>query len=85
MYCLSVIHTINERESKRQLAKKNIARDCSFNVTNKGMVLHSAKLRSTIFIPQDSDGYWKLVLDLETLQDRSNKRDLNKVIESFFA
>lgn len=50
MYCLEVIHSMNRRAASAPKHETEWSRHCSYHQTKTGIVLHSAKLRSTAFL-----------------------------------
>lgn len=50
MYSLDVIKSMNARAAQRRPVENEITRHCSFCQSSAGVVLHSAKRRSTGFL-----------------------------------
>jgi len=50
MYCLAVIHKINADAAKAPKRETDQSRRCSYHRSSRGIVLHSARNRSTAFI-----------------------------------
>jgi len=76
MYCLEVIHSINERAARKGRAPRQQSRDCSFNVTSRGIILHSASHRDTTFLSGLAAD--KFVARVKGLQQSA----VNSIIES---
>jgi hypothetical protein len=57
MYCLEVLHTLNARPATRASAE---TRESSAVRSRGGVVVHSARLRSTAFVPASrADTFWR--------------------------
>jgi homoserine kinase len=75
MYSLDVIRKMNNRAVVPNAVNK---RDCSFVESRTGVVLHSAKLRSTVFLAGPAADRF-----LRTAR-KSNGPSLNRLIEAWF-
>ncbi|CAB4167264.1 hypothetical protein UFOVP861_12 [uncultured Caudovirales phage] len=85
MYCLEVITSINDRASARQLQPKSQSRDCSFHIGKKGIVLHSARHRDTIYIHAESKIYCKTAGYLRALTRLGNQTKINATVEKLYS
>jgi hypothetical protein len=85
MYCLEVITSINNRASARQLQPKSQSRDCSFHIGKKGIVLHSARHRDTIYIHAESKIYCKTAGYLRALTRLGNQTKINATVEKLYS
>jgi hypothetical protein len=50
MYSLHTIHAINAKAATAPKAETDVTRHCSFHASRGGVVLHSARTRSTGFL-----------------------------------
>lgn len=75
MHCLEVIRSINNRASVPNAVQ---SRDCSFCQSRTGVVLHSAKLRSTAFLAGPH------AVRFLRSASRASRAKLNRLIESQF-
>lgn len=56
MYCLEVIRKINDRAEQAPASETETTRHCSYcGDIESGLVLHSAKQRSTVFVPAGAE------------------------------
>ncbi len=81
MYSLSVIRSINNRAAAKALAPRKQSRDCSFCITPKGIVLHSARHRDTVYIHGGNSTYRHLANLLPRLAQSGSQSSINKIIE----
>ena len=85
MYCIEVITSLNNRAAARQLQPKIQSRDCSFHIGAKGIVLHSARHRDTVYIAASSSIYCKTAGYLRALTRLGNQAKINSTIEKLYA
>lgn len=82
MYCLSVIHSLNNRAAKPEGASEH-SRFASFNLTRKAIILHSAVQRSTLYVAAaDNPDYKPLAALLESA--RGSEKAASVVVEAYF-
>lgn len=77
MYDLATIHRINQ---PRAAVETETTRHCSYVASAKGVVLHSAKKRSTVFLSPDRARLF-LTLVKVTRADSSGR---DRLIETYF-
>jgi len=84
MYCLEVIHDINSKATKRAIKSAVQTRDCSYQVSKRGIVIHSAKCRDTVFIQagERADWFLRIVRRYEAVK---NQAAVNNFIERTYA
>jgi len=85
MYCLQTIISLNNRAAAKALAPRKQSRDCSFHIGAKGIVLHSARHRDTVYIAASSSIYSKTAGYLRALTRLGNQGKINTTIENFYA
>lgn len=79
MYSLEEIKFINAAAAKSTVAENELSRHCSFVRSSQGIVLHSAKLRSTCFLDGNEAAKF---LRMAARNRTPERRD--KLIESYF-
>ncbi len=78
MYSLDIITSDRFQNPPARTGEHN--RDCSFHVTRSGIILHSARQRSTLFVSRDAPTYGQVSGYLK----RAGQRRVNAFIEAFF-
>lgn len=84
MYSLEIIKSINNRaaaKALKSLKARKQSRDCSFCITPKGIVLHSARHRDTVYVHGGSSTYRHLANLLSRLDESGNQSSINQIIE----
>ena len=81
MYCLEVIHSINNRKSVKSAVAE---RDCSFVRSRGGIVLHSARARDTVFIHPGRYADGVLARLNKLARKPGNRQALNLYIENLY-
>jgi hypothetical protein len=82
MYCLLVIHSLNNRPPRKD-ANAHLLREPSYCATRAGVVLHSASLRSTAFI--DRKKHPRIVGNfIGAFKRCKSLKARNRLVDSFF-
>ena len=81
MYCLEVIHAINNRKAVKTAVAE---RDCSFVSSRGGIVLHSARARDTVFIHPGRYANAVLAKLNKLASNKSDRQALNLYIENLY-
>jgi 7-keto-8-aminopelargonate synthetase-like enzyme len=89
MHSLETIITINERAvAKTKRNTDHLNREPSFCKSSRGLVLHSASLRSTVFFDADSPAAVrdaeKVEAAFESYAKHNDLKKLNRLVDSFF-
>lgn len=77
MYSLDVIISMNNRPQRKSAVAN---RDCSYQASRKGYVLHSASARDTVFISGSAAITFK-----KFLSGSPSQKSINRKIESIYA
>lgn len=81
MYCLEVIHSINNRKPVKSAVD---TRDCSFVASRGGIVLHSARARDTVFVHPGPRAKRVLARLNKLASDPAKRQKLNLYIENLY-
>lgn len=82
MYCLEVIHSINNRKPVKSAVAE---RDCSFVASRGGIVLHSARARDTVFVHPGPRAKRILARLNKLASDPAKRQKLNLYIEKIYS
>ena len=80
MYSLEIIQSASFQNPAKHAAPALTDRDCSACQTRAGIVFHSARHRSTLFLPAFAPNYKATLASLK----RRGREGRNRLIESFF-
>lgn len=80
MYCLEVIRSASFQSPPAKATPALDARDCSFHLAKRGLILHSACHRSTVFLPREAPNFKRVLRKLR----RRTQAGRNRLIEAFF-
>lgn len=78
MYSIEVIKSDKFQSPPPRTGEHN--RDCSFHITRSGVILHSARQRSTLFVSRHAPTFGAVTGYLK----RVKQRRVNAFIEAFF-
>lgn len=81
MYSLTTLHKINAKAAAKPKHENEWSRHCSFHQSKPGIVLHSAKLRSTAFLEAGPKAKRFLV----EIQSTNSQVKKDSIIESYFS
>lgn len=85
MHGLNQIIRMNEKAARSAAVETNFERHCSFSGTaHDGVVLHSAKLRNTVFLRGAKDHSRQAAGFLAAWWSTNSQQERNTLVESYF-